>query len=406
MVVGWSVLAGCPGDDGMAEGGATTITSGASSAGDDTGTTTSHASTGSTSADDSTGASTGEPGLPARLGVTANWQARSLSVIDLDAIAAGAQTREAIVARTIDLSAWAPGPLQVELAPDGVTAVVSVSPGFFGGFLGSAIGADEVEQEGTLLVVDLLDETITEIPTVHVPMGIAIEPGGARAFTANYGLDDPVGTTMSLIDLAAGAVLEEVEVGARPEQVSLSADGSLGMINVVSLGGVRVFETADPGGTLSDALEIGSDPSDVAFVPGTSLVVVTNSLDPSNYVVIDVADPAMPVQVAVGPSPLGSFYGATHVPGSDDVLLTASDFVSVHLFRVTIGADGMPSEQWQASRSGVAFPLGAAIDVEAGLALIAVPGPNVLMIQPLDGGAATEVPWQAATGPTYVALGG
>ena len=125
-----------------------------------------------------------------------------------------------------------------------------------------------------------------------------------------------------------------------------------------------------------------------------------------SLVVIDVADPAMPVQVAVGPSPLGSFYGATHVPGSDDVLLTASDFVSVHLFRVTIGADGMPSEQWQASRSGVAFPLGAAIDVEAGLALIAVPGPNVLMIQPLDGGAATEVPWQAATGPTYVALGG
>lgn len=398
-------VGGCSGDDGSASSDPTTTAS-TSTSGSSTGEPV-DSSTSSGVADSSSSGSTGpgEPGLPARLGVTAEWQARTLSVIDLDAIAAGAQTREEIVARTIDLQGYAPGPLQVELAPDGVTALVAVSPGFFGGFVGNAIGAGDVVQDGTLLVVDLLDETVTEIETLHVPMGIAIEPSGARAFTANYGLDDPVGTTMSVVDLAAGTVLEEVEVGERPEQVSLSADGSLGLLNVVGLGGVRVFETADPSGTLSAPLELGTDPSDVDFVPGTTLAVVANSLDPSNYVVIDVADPSAPVEVAVGPA-AGIMYGVTHVPGTTDVLLTASDFTAVRLVRAGIGGDGTPSEQWQVSWRGAGFPLGVAVDGDDGLALVAVPGLDALVVQPLDGGAEVIVPWQEAVGPTYVAVAG
>lgn len=399
------LVVGCPGDDGAGQAGSTTTTT--TTAGS-TGADPSGSTTVATGADATTGDDTGEPGLPERLGVTADWQARTLSVLDLDAIAAGASTRDDLVARTIDLSAYAPGPLQVELAPDGLTAVVSVSPGFYGGFVGSVIGVTEVEQDGTLLIVDLATEAIIEVATVHVPMGIAIEPSGARAFTANYGLDDPVGTTMSVVDLVAGTVIEEVEVGARPEQVSLSADGSLGMLNVVGLAGVRVFQTADPGGSLSEPLALGSDPSDVAFVPGTSFAVVTNSLDPSNYVVVDVADPAAPAIVATGPSPLGSFYAATSIPGTTDVLLTASDFSTVYLFRVTIGADGTPTEAYQVPRTGSSFPLGVAVDVVGQRMLIAEPGTNVLVVRDLGGGGEAEVvvPWQDAIGPTYVAVAG
>lgn len=401
------LVVGCPGDDGPAGDGPTTTTTTASESGTAGGTSTVDVLTGtsSTGPSDSTGASsTGEIELPARLGVTADWKARSLSVLDLDAIAEGAQTRDEIVAHTIDLSAYAPGPLQVELAPDGVTAVVSISPGFFGGLVGNLIGAGEVEQDGTLLVVDLQTEAITEIATVHVPMGIAIEPSGTRAFTANYGLDDPVGTTMSVVDLAAGTVLEEVEVGQRPEQVSLSADGSVGLLNVVALGAIRAFETADPGGTLSAPLVIGSDPSDVAFLPGTPYAVATNSLDPSNFVVIDVSDPSALVEVVVGPPPLGSFYGVTHVPGTMDVLLTNTDFGSFYLRRVSIGADGTPTESWQVTWEGGSFAMGVAVDGDGGQALMAAPGVNELVVQALDGGVSTRVPWQEEVGPTYVAV--
>lgn len=357
-----------------------------------------------TTASSSTGDSTGEVPLPARLAVTADWEGQSLSVLDLDALAAGARTREEIVTHTIDLAGYAPGPLQVELAPDGVTAVVSVSPGFFGGFIGGLVGAVNVEQDGTLLVVDLESGEVTEIETTHVPMGLAISPDGQRVYTANYGLDDPQGTTMTVVDLPARTVIEDVEVGSRPEQVSLNADGSLGALNVVGLGAVRVFETADPAGTLSEPLVVGNDPSDVDFIAGTTYAVVANSLDPSNYVVFDVADPSMPTEVFVGPSPLGSFYGATPIPGSTDMMLTATDFTSVYLFRIAVGGDGTGTEVWQSQREGASFPLGVAIDADDGLALAALPGLNGVMVVGLDGVANTLIPWQDAIGPTYVAL--
>lgn len=407
------VLTACPsGDDGSADPTTTSPTTDASTgpgSGSGPGTTGDTSSgaptTGDTSADDTATDDTGPAPLPARLGVTADWLARTLTVIDLDALAAGAQTREEIVAKVIDLSDHAPGPLEVELAPDGVTAVVSVSPGFFGGFVGNLIGVGDVEQDGTLLVVDLQTEAVTAIPTVHVPMGIAIAPDGSRAYTANYGLDDPMGgSTLSVIDLASLTVIEEVEVGPRPEQVSLSPDGTVGMLNVVGLGAVRAFETADPSGTLGDPLEVGADPSDVAFVPGTPYAVVTNSLDPSNHVVVDASDPAALVLVVEGPSPVGATYGATSIPGTADVLLTVTDFSSVYLHRITVAPDGTPSEVWQTTRMAASFPLGVAVDPEAGLALMPGPGPNVLWVQDLESLDERELPWQDAIGPTYVAL--
>lgn len=396
---------GCPGDDSPSPSTPSTTSSGSSEdTNPDIGTTASVDSTGQTTDDGSD--ETGPAALPARRGVTADWLAQSLTVIDLDAIAAGAQTYEEAAARTIDLSDHLPGPLQVELAPDGVTAVVSISPGFYGGFVGSLIGVGRVEQDGTLLLVDLETEAVTEVSTVHVPMGIAIAADGSRAYTANYGLDDPIGTTVSVIDLVGATVIEEVEVGERPEQITLSEDGSLAIFNVVGLGAVRVFQTADPSGTLSPPLELGNDPSDVDFIPGTSYAVVANSLDPSNYVVVDVADPLALVEVEVGPSPLGAYYGVTRIPGTSDVLITASDFASVLLDRITVAGDGTSSLVWQRSFVAPSFPMGVAIDLTGGVALTAAPGSgaNVLLVQDLASETSWQIPWREQMGPTYVAV--
>jgi len=106
------------------------------------------------SAVDDTGTTAAEP-FEGRLVVTADWLGRSLSLLDYDALVAGATTRDEMLVGTIDLSAWAPGPLELEITPDGRLAVVSISPGFFDGFVGNAIGAGDPESDGTLLVVDL-----------------------------------------------------------------------------------------------------------------------------------------------------------------------------------------------------------------------------------------------------------
>lgn len=418
----WSILGvlastlgvtGCPGDDGSAGGSSTsgTRTSDGPSSGADpsTGSSTTE-TTGDPGADDTSGTTeedTGPVALPARLGVTADWLARTLSVIDLDALAQGARTREELVTHTIDLAPYAPGPLQVELTPDGTTAVVSVSPGFYGGLVGGFIGVDSLEQDGTLLRVDLQTAEVTEITTVHVPMGIAISPDGSRAYTANYGLDDPVGSTVSVVDLGAGQVLEEFEVGARPEQISLDPEGTRAILNVVGLGAVRVFETEDPAGTLSAPLEVGSDPSDVDFVPGTPYAIVANSLEPFTYALIDVSDPQDLVLVAEGPPPSGAYYGATPIPGTSDVMFTASDFSSVYLHRTRVG-DGSFSPVVEVPHAVTSFPLGVAIDTADGLALMATPGANAntLLVQDLDGGTGVQIPWQEPLGPTYVAVAG
>ncbi len=378
--------------------------SGDSSSGDGGSTETNAGPTSDDSGMDSTGQML--PPLPAHRAVTADWLAGTLSVIDLDALDDGALTREEIVTHTIDLSSYAPGPLQVEIAPDGVTAIVSISPGFYDGVVGNAIGAGAVEQDGTLLRVDLGTEQIDEIATTHVPMGIAISPDGSRAYTANYGLTDTVGSTLSVIDLDADIELEAIEVGERPEQVSLHPDGTLGIVNVVGLGAVRVFQTEDPAGTLSDPLVVGADPSDVDFIAGTPYAIVANSVDPSNYVVLDVSDPSTPTQVSEGPAAPGVFYAATSIPGTTDVMLVASNFLSLYVSRVEIDADGMANEVLQTTHELSSFPLGLAVDVPGGQLLMPTPGvsANALVVQRLVPGTPRVIPWQDEIGPTYVAV--
>src|SRR3954468_19403463 len=77
-----------------------------------------------------------DPPFPARVVVTADWLNRSLTVFDYARLIDGKSS--AVEARwaTIDLADHAPGPLEVELTPDGRTAVVSVGPGFLGGSVG------------------------------------------------------------------------------------------------------------------------------------------------------------------------------------------------------------------------------------------------------------------------------
>lgn len=341
---------------------------------------------------------------PRRWVVTADFLAGTLSLLDYDALVAGVRDRDALLVDTIDLSAYAPGPIEVEIAPDGHTALVSISPGFFDTFVGQAIGITDIELTGTALVVDLdTREIVTELQTPHVPLGFVFTPDGTRALSANFGFSGATGSTVSIIDLATLEIVENLEVGGGPEQLSVDETGELVIVNVDELDAIRVFALSDPSGTLSEPVVTADDPSGVAFVPGTSLAMVANSLGDNGWSIIDVSDPSAPVVVDTTISVPGFPYGATWVPGSTDVLMTLASDPNTTIVRLD-PTTTPASIVWMQDAPLRSFPLGIAVDVDAGIGVFGAVGGDALGIVPLDGGAIESIPWPSP-GPSYVAIG-
>ena len=388
-------VAGCPDDAGSDGGGSSgDASSGAAS-------TSAPGTSGSSGAVDS---STTESTPPSRWIVTADFTAGTLTLVDYDALVAGARDAESLIVGTIDISMYAPGSMEVEIAPDGHTALVSVTPGFFDGLVGQTLGFSDLALDGAGLVVDLdTREVVTELATPHVPLGFAFTPDGTRAFSCNFGYTGAKGSTMSVIDMSTFEIIEDVEVGEGPEQVAINEAGTLGILNVDSSGAIRVFEVADPSGTLSGAVMTADDPSGVGWVGGTDFAVVANSIGPSDWAVIDVSDPAMPSVFFEGAPPGGFPYGVTAIPGTSELLISIANDNTTYL-RVD-GATSPPSVVWTSIAMGVrTFPMGVAVDVDSGLALSGAVGADALFVIPLDGSTIEPIDW-TTPGPAYVAIG-
>jgi DNA-binding beta-propeller fold protein YncE len=334
-----------------------------------------------------------------RLVVTADWLNRSLTLLSHARLLAGCPAETAIEGR-IDLSAHAPGPLQVEITPDGRSAVVSLSAGFFEGDGGVLVGSPDVPPGGGLLVVDLVEGVVVHaIDTAQVPMGIAISPDGRTAFSANFGRRDAPGNTLSVIDLEAGVELASVTVGALPEQVALSEDGSFGIVNLAGEDSLRTFLTADPAGTLSAPVATAADPSDVVVVGDRAVVVNSAGF---SYGLVDVSDPSAPAAIETVQLPAAIPYAVSRVPGSDRIAITGH-LGSTKLHLVDLAAAPTTVATTHDVPSG-AFPIGVAIDPDGGHAFIAHPTDHQLSVVDLETGELHAVAWLSEPGPTYVAV--
>lgn len=390
---------GAKGEEGASDG--STSTSVGSETAETEESSTSASETGTNETETETGTDTSEdPPRPERLLLTADWRAKRLSLLDYAAIRDGASTREEALWKTIELD-YEPGPIEAELTPEGSLAVVAISPGFFATGAGTLAGAGPgtVPEGGALLIVELeTGAVLAELATAQYPLGIAITPDGSAAWTANYGGNGQSGTTVSHIDLDTLTIVEEFEVGPGPEQIAL--DGSLAAINVASDGTVRLFDLTDPAGTLSPGVMVSGDPSWVLHMSGGDRVAVTNSVSPPGYSLIDSSNPLAPVvldTVEVVGIPYAATYGYNH----DQLILTSvsGPGVAIRLFDTTTSE---LLDQIDAPHLG--FPLGLAFDPEAGLALVPIPGANVLFVADFDTGETRAIEWQDVPGPTYVAL--
>lgn len=346
--------------------------------------------------------SANDPDRSPRRVVTADWLNKRLSVFDYEALIAG-ELVDGDMASVIDLSAWDPGPLELEITPDGLKAVVAVGPGFFDGdgITNELIGSPVVPPGGALLIVDLSSGDVVEVQINDVPMGIAISADGTTAYTANYGTVEAPGDTMSIVDLGEGTVVEEVMFDGRPEQVALSPSGELGVINVAGTnGGIHVFETEDPAGTLSPLVTVGTDPSDVTFLSDDTRVVVANSFS-FDVALVDTSNPAAPSTIANFPISGGVPYGVTYMPGRNQVL--APTGTPANLVTIDIEGDTLiPSEP--APLLAGAFPLTTAVDPDERYAFTAHIEDKSMSIVELDTGETNVILWLDEPGPAYVAV--
>ncbi len=337
-----------------------------------------------------------------RLVVTADWLNQSLTLLDYGKLVDGESDGASSVLDTIDLSEWEPGPIEVEITPDATTALVAVGPAFFdSGVTNTLIGSPEVPPGGTLLIVDLSTGEATELATEDVPLGIAISSDGAIAYTANYGTSDAPGDTLSVIDIAQRRVIQEISLGGRPEQVALSPDGTLGVVNVAGgSGGIHVFETADVEGTLSPLVPTGNDPSDVTFLDDETRVVVANSFS-LDVTLVDTGDPSAPTVIDSFEVAGGFPYGLTYMPRRDQILAPTGTGSNL----VTIDRDGdLLIPRLPVMLPGREFPLTAAVDAAESVAFVAHIVERELSIIDLENGAIRSVSWLAGPGPSYVAV--
>ncbi|PRQ08483.1 YncE family protein [Enhygromyxa salina] len=351
---------------------------------------------------DTTSDTDDDPPRPARLAMTSDWRAKRLSLLDYEALRGGAQTREDALWKSIDLGAYEPGPLEAEISPDGELAVVAVSPGFFASAVGGLAGAGQgtVPEGGGLLIVEIDTGTVlAELDIAQYPMGIAITEDSSAAWTANYGGNGQSGATMSHIDLTSLSIVEEFDIGPSPEQIALQ--GQLAIINTAGDGSVRLFGTNDPIGTMSVPAVVSNDPSWVLFVgPGDSEAIVVNSVGPPGYSLLDIADPSTPtvldtVEVA------GIPYAAAHGSTDTQIILCVLVGTEVSLLRYETTTSTLID---QIDIPAMGFPLGIVFDPADELALVPIPGANVLAIADFGTGEAREIDWQNDPGPTYVAL--
>ncbi|HSN81976.1 MAG TPA: hypothetical protein VLS88_05325 [Polyangiales bacterium] len=345
-----------------------------------------------------------EPTPALRRVVTADWLNQSLTVLDYAKLVDGQSAATEAIVDTIDLSAWEPGPIEVELTPDGNTAVVSVGPAFFDG-LPSLVGGPDIPAGGALLIVDLESGAADEVQTEDVPLGIAVSPDGTRAYTANYGTDGARGDSLSVIDIPGRRIIEEIAVGNGPEQVALSPDGSLGILNVVSRGGVRVFQTSDVAGTMTDVIPTGNDPSDVSFLDGNDRAVVANTFS-FTVTLIDTSDPTSPRVIDDVSLGTGVPYGLTYVASRAEILApTGATAPGFPTSLITIARNGDTlSAAAPLQLPGENFPLVAAADSEGAFAFVAHIVDHELSIIELATGQIRSIQWLSAPGPSYVAI--
>ena len=134
------------------------------------------------------------------------------------------------------------------------------------------------EGSGTVSVIQGTNIVAT-IPVGNRPRGLAIAPGGTRAYVA-LGKDDAV----AVIDIAQRKVVDRIPVGTDPEQVAVSPDGHTVFVSNEALDSATAVAVDDH--AMRFRVAVGKEPEGVTVNPSGTKVYVTGESD-SSVTVLD-----------------------------------------------------------------------------------------------------------------------
>ena len=165
----------------------------------------------------------------------------------------------------------------------------------------------------------------TSIGVGACPNGVALSPDGTQAYVTNVN-----GNSVSVIDTATGTVRSTIAVGEHPEGVAFSPDGALVYVTSLVDNSVSVISVAT--GKVTSTIGVGRFPWGVAFSPDGALAYVT-SIGSNAVSVITVATGTLSTTIPVGD---GSF-GVAFSPDGALAYVTLAQTNSVSVITVATG---------------------------------------------------------------------
>jgi len=336
------------------------------------------------------GGETIPPAQKPRRAVSADFLNHTLSIVDVDKLTEGATRDDALIG-TVDLSKYVPGPLAVAVAPDGKTALVSISGGWLR-LVASGIPAGN----GMLVFVDLDSrQVLGELDIGVDPMGIAIAKDGKHAFV---GLMSE--TYMAYVDIEKRS-FEKIPTGnSWNEELAIDDTGTLGVLTAGTAGNAVSFAVDMPAMKNGQTVGLTGDAGGVAFFPGTKLAYVVQAPTAltgktGGYNVLDLSDPTAPkvTDSKRTSGDTGQAYPVTAVPNRKSVVYPSADENTKKLTLTEVTLEGDKAKVVQTIAVGDAtFSYGLSSSAE-GLVLAAVGVEHYIAVVDLNTGKVFTVPW-------------
>ena len=193
-----------------------------------------------------------------------------------------------------------------------------------------------------MLILDVeTRQVVAHFPTEELPIMAAIDSESRRAFVSflggpGPGSPTPANGSISVYDLESLEEVEHVELVPFVEGLAINDAGTRGAAIGASTG-LYLFDPTDVATSLGRTpLKLADDSSGVAFISGTDRLVVANSRNPSNYVVVDASDLDAPVVLDAG-EPLDAVpFMVAAVPGREEVVLPITTNDSLRLLHLDV----------------------------------------------------------------------
>jgi DNA-binding beta-propeller fold protein YncE len=359
--------------------------------------------------------------LPSTLALTADWLHHTVSFVDFDALVSLVPDGDAMApdaprvrAGEMDLAHYAQAPYSLRITPDGATALVSMSAGFFtvpgAGYL---VNAPSIPSgSGEVLFIDLASRSVVaSLDTGADATGIAITHDGSRAFVCHAGTSD-----VTIVDVAARKILQQVDLGGTfAEEIALDDSGTVGIVTYLdpttNSKNARTFAVADMASTLSPPIALDSDAAGVPFFPGAKVAYVVLAYNPltspsSGYALIDATNPSSPVKLVETKWTDATYvdYQAIPFPAHGTVLVPVATGGMLTVREYALGtSDVVLQKTYDVAPTGLFGSFGAVVDAK-GRMVLTMPGERKLAVVDLSSGKAFAVPWFPEAGPLGVAL--